>query len=34
MSLCNGAHTLNLPELRILDRELDRKEGVDVLGLP
>ena len=27
-------YSLDFPELRILDRELDRKEGVDILGLP
>jgi len=33
MSLGDGAHTLDFPELRVLDRELDRKESVDILGL-
>ena len=28
------AHTLDVPELRILGRELDREQRRDVLGLP
>ena len=33
MSLRDGAHTLDFPELRVLDRELDRKESIDILRL-
>lgn len=33
VGLCDGTHTLDLPELCVFDCELDRKESVDVLGL-
>ena len=33
MGLRDGAHTLDFPELRVLNRELDRKESVDILRL-
>ena len=33
MSLRDGTHTLDFPELRVLNRELDREESVDILGL-
>jgi len=33
MSLGDGAHAFNFPELRVLDSELDRKESVDILRL-